>query len=103
VSSRHIGSLVADFHRNLIQGGIYLYPLNAYTGKGKLRVLYECAPLAFVAERAGGAAISEQGRVLDLQAGDLHQRWGFVMGSAAEVAVVEKFMSEYGLLPPASP
>jgi len=88
VSARHIGSLVADFHRNLIYGGIYLYPVDA-RGKGKLRVLYECCPLAFIAEAAGGAAHADgNGRVLDLEPTGLHDRCGLIIGGKAEVAKV---------------
>jgi fructose-1,6-bisphosphatase I len=97
VSSRHIGSLVADFHRNLIYGGIFLYPVDARTGQGKLRVLYECNPLAFIAETAGGAASADgKGRILDLEPASLHDRCGLVIGPKVEVQLVEKLIREHG-------
>ncbi len=96
VSARHIGSLVADVHRNLLYGGIYLYPADAGTGKAKLRVLYECNPLAFIVEAAGGAASNGRQRILDLEPQNLHERCGFVIGSKTEVAEVERFVRELG-------
>jgi fructose-1,6-bisphosphatase len=88
VSARHIGSLVADFHRNLIYGGIYMYPADT-RGKAKLRVLYECNPLAFIAEVAGGSAHADGlGPVLDIQPKALHDRCGLVIGGKTEVAAV---------------
>jgi fructose-1,6-bisphosphatase I len=95
VSSRHIGSLVADFHRNLIYGGIYLYPADARSGKGKLRVLYECNPLAFIAEAAGGAASTGTQRILDLEPEGLHDRASLVIGPRAEVAAVEALVARH--------
>lgn len=92
VSSRHIGSLVSDFHRNLVKGGIFLYPPNAATGRGKLRVLYECNPLAFIAEHAGGAASDGARRILDLEPTGLHDRTGLVIGPKEEVALVEEYL-----------
>lgn len=89
VSSRHIGSLVADFHRNLISGGVFLYPVDSRTGQGKLRVLYECNPLAFIAEVAGGAASADgTGRILDIEPDGLHERCGLVIGPKREVELV---------------
>jgi fructose-1,6-bisphosphatase I len=92
VSSRHIGSLVADFHRNLIYGGIFLYPADKRTEKGKLRLLYECNPLAFVAEAAGGAASNGSARILDMEPQTLHDRTTFIVGPKAEVDAAEKFV-----------
>jgi len=80
-SQRYIGSLVADFHRNLIKGGIFLYPATTDAPRGKLRVLYEAFPLAFIAEVAGGAATDGQGRILDLRADGLHQRTPLIIGN----------------------
>ncbi len=80
-SQRYIGSLVADFHRNLIKGGIFLYPATSKTPRGKLRVLYEAFPLAFIAEVAGGAATDGRGRILDIVATELHQRTPLVIGN----------------------
>lgn len=99
VSARHIGSLVADFHRNLIQGGIYLYPLNALTNRGKLRLLYECGPLAYVAECAGGAAITERGPVLDVVPTELHERVGLAIGPKREIEIIKRYIQELGLEP----
>ena len=79
--ARYIGSLVADFHRNLIHGGIYLYPSLIKKPNGKLRLLYECAPLAFIAEEAGGMALDEDGRVMERIPTELHQRAPFYVGN----------------------
>jgi fructose-1,6-bisphosphatase I len=95
VSSRHIGSLVADFHRNLLMGGIFLYPADARTNVGKLRVLYECNPLAFIAEVAGGAASFGQGRILDIEPKGLHDRTGLFIGPAGDVEEIEEFIRRY--------
>ena len=80
-SGRYIGSLVADFHRNLIKGGIYIYPATNQSPEGKLRLLYECNPLAMIAEQAGGLATAGTQRVLDIQPERLHQRVPFFVGS----------------------
>jgi len=89
VNARYIGSLVADFHRNLITGGIFLYPRdskNPAKTQGKLRLLYEAAPLAFLVEQAGGRAITDDGRrILDIEPDSLHQRVPLVIGSKNEV------------------
>jgi fructose-1,6-bisphosphatase I len=79
--ARYIGSLVADFHRNLIHGGIYLYPSLAKKPLGKLRLLYECAPLAFIAEQAGGMALDDEGRVMDRVPTELHERSPYYVGN----------------------
>lgn len=89
-SGRYIGSLVADFHRNMIKGGIYIYPDTTTSPEGKLRLLYECNPLAFIAEQAGGLATTGRLRVLDIQPNKLHQRIPFFCGSKK---MVEKAMS----------
>lgn len=95
-TSRYIGSLVSDFHRNLIKGGIYLYPSTSSHPKGKLRLLYECNPIAFLAEQAGGKALSAIGqRVLELQPTELHQRCPFYVGSGDMVDKLEEFMRDY--------
>jgi len=88
-SGRYIGSLVADFHRNLIKGGIYIYPTVPSAPQGRLRLLYECNPLAFIAEQAGGLATDGQQRILDIKPNQLHQRAGFYIGSKK---MVEKAM-----------
>ena len=95
VTSRHIGSLVADFHRNLIYGGLFMYPVNMYTGIGKLRVLYECNPLAFIAEVAGGAASTGTQRVLDIEPTGLHDRCGLIIGPKADVELATKFVAAH--------
>ena len=95
VSSRHIGSLVADFHRNLIKGGVYLYPADSRTGGGKLRILYECNPLAFVAEAAGGAASTGERRILDVAPESLHDRSSLIIGPKAEIEKAEQFVREH--------
>lgn len=92
-SLRYTGALVADLHRCLLDGGIYFYPGDPGNKQGKLRLLYECAPLAFVAEQAGGAASTGEHRILDVRAQDIHQRTPFVIGSRDEVALYEKFFS----------
>jgi len=96
VSSRHIGSLVADFHRNLIYGGLFLYPRDSRSPQGKLRTLYECNPLAFIAEAAGGAATDGTRRILDLEPSALHDRTGLVIGPKPDVEGVSAFVREYG-------
>ena len=89
-SGRYIGSLVADFHRNLIKGGIYIYPITTTAPEGRLRLLYECNPLAFIAEQAGGLATTGRKRILDIQPTKLHERVSFFCGSKN---MVEKAMS----------
>ena len=87
-AARYIGSLVADFHRNLLDGGIFMYPADKKDPakpRGKLRLLCEAAPLAFVAEQAGGAATDGQGRILDTKASELHQRTPLFIGSRNDV------------------
>lgn len=91
-SLRYIGSLVADFHRNLIKGGVFVYPRDRKSGKGKLRLLYEAAPLALLVEQAGGRAIDDTGRrILDIQPDELHQRVPLIIGSKEEVALAEQY------------
>ncbi|MFH8135293.1 class 1 fructose-bisphosphatase [Pantoea osteomyelitidis] len=94
-TSRYIGSLVADFHRNLLKGGIYLYPSTASHPKGKLRLLYECNPMAFLAEQAGGKASDGEKRILDIQPETLHERCPFFVGNEDMVNDVERFIREY--------
>ena len=84
-SSRYVGSLVADFHRTLLKGGIFLYPPTASYPGGKLRLLYEANPLAFIAEQAGGKALDGQRRILEIQPDNIHQRTPLVVGSRNEV------------------
>ncbi|MDA3910375.1 MAG: class 1 fructose-bisphosphatase [Bacteroidales bacterium] len=95
-SARYIGSLVADFHRNLMKGGIFMYPTTGSAPTGKLRLLYECNPIAFLAEQAGGLATDGLGnRILDIQPTDIHQRVPFYTGSKDMVQRAEEFMEEY--------
>ena len=89
--ARYIGSLVSDFHRNLIHGGIYLYPSLKDKPEGKLRLLYECSPLAFIAEQAGGLAIDDHGRILEKTPTDLHQRVPYYVGNKNLVEAFLKF------------
>jgi len=93
-TSRYIGSLVSDFHRNMIKGGIYLYPKSSLNSNGKLRLLYECNPMAFIAEQAKGSASDGFTRILDIEPTELHQRVPFICGSKNMVAKVEQFMQE---------
>ena len=85
MSVRYVGSLVADFHRNLLGGGIFCYPANVKSPQGKLRLLYEASPLAFVVEQAGGAATDGVRRILDVHPTDLHQRIPLYVGSKSDV------------------
>jgi len=91
-SGRYIGSLVADFHRNLIKGGIYIYPDTTVDPEGKLRLLYECNPLAFIAEQAGGLATTGRERILSIQPSRLHQRVPFIVGSKKMVEQAMSFL-----------
>ena len=93
-TARYIGSLVADFHRNLIKGGIYIYPGTKAAPNGKLRLLYECSPLAFLAEQAGGSASNGSKRIMDLEPTELHQRTPFLIGNAHMVEKAEAFLKE---------
>jgi len=90
---RYIGSLVSDFHRNLIKGGVFLYPQTANAPEGKLRLVYECNPVAFLAEQAGGAASDGQLRILDKTPNSLHQRSPFYAGSMNMVNRIEEYLS----------
>ena len=93
-TSRYIGSLVSDFHRNMIKGGIYLYPPSTKNPQGKLRLLYECNPMAFIAEQAAGKASDGTSRIMDIFPTELHQRVPFVCGSMSMVDKVESFMRD---------
>lgn len=94
-TSRYIGSLVSDFHRNMIKGGVYIYPTSSKAPNGKLRLLYECNPMAFIAEQAGGKASDGYGRILEIKPTELHQRVPFFCGSANMVTKAEEFMGKY--------
>ncbi|HEY6625815.1 MAG TPA: class 1 fructose-bisphosphatase [Ignavibacteriaceae bacterium] len=93
-SSRYIGSMVADIHRNLLYGGIFMYPADSRSPNGKLRLQYECNPMAFIVEQAGGRATNGKQRILEIQPEKLHQRVPIFIGSEEDVKVVEKFMAE---------
>ena len=95
-TSRYIGSLVADFHRNLIKGGIFMYPSTASNPRGKLRLLYECKPIAFIAEQAGGRATDGTRRIMGIQPETLHQRSPFFTGPKWMVEKLEGFLREGG-------
>ena len=95
-TSRYIGSLVADIHRNMIKGGIYLYPTSSKAPKGKLRLLYECNPIAFIAEQAGGSASDGFSRIMEIVPTELHERVPFFCGSTNMVTKAEEFMAKYG-------
>ncbi len=91
-TSRYIGSLVSDIHRNMIKGGIYIYPKSSKVTNGKLRLLYECNPMAFIVEQAGGKASDGKQRIMDIQPTELHQRVPFFCGSKKMVEKAEAFM-----------
>ncbi|MBP6673413.1 MAG: class 1 fructose-bisphosphatase [Bacteroidetes bacterium] len=93
-TSRYIGSLVADFHRNMLYGGIYLYPGDSRNKNGKLRLMYENNPLAYICEQAGGRAIDGEKRILDVIPTELHQRTPLFIGSEEDVTLCEKFLRE---------
>ncbi len=94
-STRYIGSLVADFHRNLIRGGIYIYPGTTKNPDGKLRLLYECNPVAFLAEQAGGKASDGFHRILEIEPYTIHQRSPIFVGSKLMVEKAEYFMNKF--------
>jgi fructose-1,6-bisphosphatase I len=91
-TSRYIGSLVSDFHRNMIKGGIYMYPKSSVASEGKLRLLYECNPMAFIAEQANGLASDGKSRIMEIEPTELHQRVPFFCGSRNMVEKAEEFM-----------
>ena len=97
---RYIGSMVSDIHRILFQGGIFLYPNTRKYPKGKLRLLYECAPLAFVVEQAGGTAITlGRNRIMDIQPKNLHQNITIAIGSPDTLTELEEFLEKYAVKP----
>lgn len=93
-SLRYVGSLVADFHRNLLYGGVFLYPADIKNKNGKLRLMYEANPLAFIVEQAGGKASDGKGRILEIVPGNLHQRTPLYIGSKEDVVTIEKFIAK---------
>ncbi len=92
-SARYIGSLVSDIHRNILKGGIYIYPTSTKAPKGKLRLLYECNPIAFIMEQAGGRASDGYNRIMEIEPTELHQRVPFFCGSKNMVEKAEEFMA----------
>ena len=90
-TARYVGSLVADFHRNLLKGGVFLYPADRKSINGKLRLLYEANPLAFIVEQAGGKASTGNSRILDIVPEKLHQRVPLIIGSKKDVEEAESF------------
>ncbi len=95
-TSRYIGSLVSDFHRNLLKGGIFIYPQTQAAPEGKLRLIYECNPIAFIAEQAGGVASNGAIRTMEQVPATLHQRVPFYVGSRTMVDRVRGFLEEFG-------
>jgi fructose-1,6-bisphosphatase I len=93
MSVRYVGSMVADFHRNLLGGGIFAYPANAKSPNGKLRLLYECNPLAFICEQAGGGAFDGTRGILDVQPTELHQRTPIFVGSKCDVEMAREMLA----------
>lgn len=90
--SRYIGSMVADVHRTLLKGGVFIYPTTAKVPDGKLRLLYEGNPMAYLLEQAGGQAVTEQTRIVEVIPTEFHQRTSVILGSPAEVSAVSKFL-----------
>ncbi|MBS4033386.1 MAG: class 1 fructose-bisphosphatase [Ignavibacterium sp.] len=97
-SSRYIGSMVSDIHRNMLYGGIFMYPADSRSPHGKLRLMYECNPMAFIIEQAGGRASDGITRMLEIQPKTLHQKTPIFIGCEEDVLMVEKFMREYDVL-----
>jgi fructose-1,6-bisphosphatase I len=91
-TSRYIGSLVSDFHRNLLKGGIFMYPQTSHAPEGKLRLVYECNPIAFIASQAGGIAMDGKNNILDIKPSSLHQRSPFYAGSKNMVEKVKEML-----------
>ncbi len=94
-TSRYIGSLVSDFHRNMLKGGVYLYPNTTKYPNGKLRLLYECNPIALIAEQAGGRASNGKERIMEITPTELHQRVPFYVGNNCMVKTIEKMIRKY--------
>lgn len=96
-SSRYVGSLVADFHRNLLRGGVFIYPAFIDDPKGKLRLMYEANPMAMIMEQAGGVATDGQNRILDIEPEMLHQRTPLYMGNHYEVELIHQYLRRYSV------
>ena len=97
MSGRYVGSLVADFHRNLLGGGLFAYPANTKSPRGKLRLMYEANPLAFIVEQAGGMATDGTTRILDIHPTDLHQRTPLYIGSKQDILMVQELLAHPAL------
>ncbi len=95
-TARWIGSLVADFHRNLLKGGVFLYPEDTKNTKGKLRLLYEANPMSFIVEQAGGMSTNGRERILDIQPTSLHEKTPLILGSKYEVELYLQYREKYG-------
>jgi len=93
-TSRYVGSLVADFHRNLLYGGVFLYPSDDNNKNGKLRLMYEANPLSFIVEQAGGRSSNGNQRIMEIEPESLHQRTPLFIGSEEDVKMIEKFLAE---------
>lgn len=94
-SARYIGSMVADVHRTLLKGGIFIYPATQKHPNGKLRLMYECNPLAFIIEQAGGMATNGEKRILEIQPSEIHQSTPILLGSRKNVEEAERYLKEY--------
>jgi fructose-1,6-bisphosphatase I len=94
-TSRYTGSMIADIHRNLIKGGIFIYPATSQYTNGKLRLVYECNPMAFIVEQAGGKASDGYRRILDIEVTELHQRSAIFIGSQKMIEKAEEMMAEF--------
>ena len=92
-SSRYVGSMVADIHRRLLYGGVFMYPSDSRNPQGKLRLMYECNPMAYIVEAAGGRASNGKQRILELKPTSLHERTPVFIGSEYDVKMVEEFMA----------
>ncbi len=93
-SSRYIGSMVADIHRNMLYGGIFMYPADSRNPNGKLRLMYECNPMAFIIEAAGGRATDGKKRILEIEPSSLHEKCPIFIGSESDVLLVEEFIAK---------
>lgn len=92
-TSRYVGSLVSDFHRNLLYGGIFFYPTDTRSSTGKLRLMYECAPLSYIAEQAGGLGSTGEFNILDVKPDKIHQRVPLFIGTKRDVQIAEEFLA----------
>mmetsp|Transcript_73348 Transcript_73348/g.206003 ORF Transcript_73348/g.206003 Transcript_73348/m.206003 type:complete len:118 (-) Transcript_73348:61-414(-) len=95
-TARYVGALVADVHNILINGGIYAYPATRLNPNGKLRLLYECAPMSMIMEQAGGAGSTGRGRILDVRPTEIHGRTPVFLGSVENVYELDQFFQYYG-------